>query len=140
MSVRYLLDTSIVSEPIAKRPAAAVVDRLQRFGAECALAAPVWHELQYGCESLPSGARRAALQNYLADVVRRSFPILPYDEAAARQHALERARLERTGKTAPFVDGQIAAIAIVHDLILVTRNRRDFIRFAGLTVEDWDRR
>jgi predicted nucleic acid-binding protein len=35
------------------------------------------------------------------------------------------------------VDGQIAAIAAVNDLVLVTRNVRDFSGFAGLDVESW---
>lgn len=137
MTLRYLLDTSIVSEPISKKPATAVVDRLARISDQCAIAAPVWHELRYGCERLPAGNRRDALQDYLADVVHASFPILPYDEAAALRHAIERARLESAGKTAPFVDGQIASIALVHNLIVVTRNLRDFARFAGLKIEDW---
>jgi hypothetical protein len=37
--------------------------------------------------------------------VRRSFPNLPYDEAAATWHGEERARLEALGKPAPLVDG-----------------------------------
>jgi tRNA(fMet)-specific endonuclease VapC len=35
------------------------------------------------------------------------------------------------------VDGQIAAIALVNNLVLVTRNSSDFARFAGLKVETW---
>jgi len=31
----------------------------------------------------------------------------------------------------------MAAIAYVHDLVLVTANVRDFARFKGLAVEDW---
>jgi tRNA(fMet)-specific endonuclease VapC len=134
---RYLLDTSIVSAPILQTPVAQVVEKLKDLGHQCAIAAPVWHELQYGCQRLPAGKRRASLAAYLAQVVHTAFPILPYDEAAALKHALERARLEASGKSAPFVDGQIAAIALVHDLILVTRNARDFTRFAGLKIEDW---
>jgi hypothetical protein len=37
------------------------------------------------------GKRRAMLEAYLRDVVRRSFPNLPYDEAAATWHGEERA-------------------------------------------------
>jgi tRNA(fMet)-specific endonuclease VapC len=50
---------------------------------------------------------------------------------------MERARLDRVGKTAPFVEGQIASIALVHNLALVTKNVRDFVSFIGLRVEDW---
>jgi tRNA(fMet)-specific endonuclease VapC len=69
--------------------------------------------------------------------VQLSFTILPYDEAAALRHAAERARLERAGSTIPFVDGQIAAIALVNDLVLVTGNLRDFAAFTTLQVENW---
>jgi tRNA(fMet)-specific endonuclease VapC len=89
---------------------------------------------------LPKGKRRAALDAYLRDVVQGSFPILPYDEAAATWHGEERARLEALGRPAPFVDGQIAAIAHVHGLILATTNDKDFVRFKGLKVENWSKR
>jgi predicted nucleic acid-binding protein len=49
----------------------------------------------------------------LRDVVLRSFPKLPYDQAAATWHGQEQVRLEALGKPAPFVDGQIAAVAHV---------------------------
>jgi tRNA(fMet)-specific endonuclease VapC len=101
--------------------------------------APVWHELTYGCRRLPRGKRRAALETYLHEVVERTFDILPYDQAAARWHGIERARLASLGRTAPFVDGQIAAIARINDLVLVTINTRDFRYFEELQVEDWSR-
>jgi tRNA(fMet)-specific endonuclease VapC len=63
--------------------------------------------------------RKDALKAYLRDVVQASFAILPYDEAAAGWHGAERARLEGSGRPAPYVDGQIAAIAHVNGLVLV---------------------
>lgn len=135
--LRYLLDTNVVSQPVTKKPAAGVLRRLHAVAHQCAIAAPIWHELQYGCERLPVSKRREALQDYLADVVHPSFEILPYDEAAALRHAAERARLEEAGVTVPFVDGQIAAIALVNDLVLVTANLRDFTAFTTLKVENW---
>jgi tRNA(fMet)-specific endonuclease VapC len=136
---RYLLDTSIVSVPVSKKPDPAILKRLHTHGAECAIAAPVWHELTYGCRRLPKGKRRTALEAYLRDVVRPSFPNLPYDEAAATWHGEERARLDGLGRPAPFVDGQIAAIAHVHGLVLVSTNETDFRGFKGLTVENWSK-
>jgi len=140
VTLRYLLDTGVVSSPVSKTPDADIVRRLDEQGHECAVAAPVWHELTYGCRRLARGRRRAALETYLHDVIRASFPILPYDEAAAAWHGHERARLEALGRPAPFVDGQIAAIAHVNDLVLVTLNARDFGRFNEIAVEDWSRR
>ncbi len=140
MTLQYLLDTSIVSSPISKVPDADIVRGLDDRGHECAIAAPVWHELTYGCRRLPRGRRRTALESYLTDVVRASFPILPYDAAAATWHGYERARLEALGRPVPYVDGQIAAIAHASKLVLVTVNTRDFSRFTDLKVENWSTR
>lgn len=120
-----------------RQPNSRVIKKLQQHGPLCALAAPVWHELVFGASRLPPGKRRAGLEEYLHAVVRRSFPILPYDEVAADWHGRERARLEEAGKTAPFVDGQIAAIAFTRGLTLVTANPKDFRSFDGLEAVDW---
>lgn len=136
MSLRYLLDTSIVSSPISKVPSAQVIARLEAHGHECAIAALVWNELIYGCQRLPRGKKRNAIETYLRDVILVAFPVLAYDEAAAYWHGLERARLDSLGRPAPFVDGQIAAIAHVNELTLVTANVKDFAAF-DIAVEDW---
>lgn len=136
-TLRFLLDTNIVCAPIARRPDRKVLSRLTEHGIHCAIAAPVWHELVYGCARIPAGKRRAAIDDYLRTVVKPSFPILPYDEPAALWHGTERARLETAGKAVPFVDGQIAAIAKRNDLTLVTANPKHFTPFRGLTVVDW---
>lgn len=137
MTIRYLLDTSVLSAAIAPKPSRAVLQRLGQRGIQCATASVVWNELTYGCERLDSGERKAELEAYLRDVVLKSFPILPYDQEAATWHALERARQERVGRPGPYVDGQIAAVAYVHNLILVTANMKAFARFKGLILEDW---
>ena len=128
MTARFLLDTNIVSSPISKQPNPSVLRKLEEHGHECAIAAPVWHELTFGCQRLPRGKRRNAVEAYLQDVVLASLAVLPYDEDAARWHGIERARLEGLGKPAPFVDGQIAAIAYVNQLTLVTINVKNVLR------------
>lgn len=91
----------------------------------------------FGCRRLPPSRKREAIEVYLSQTVQRSFPILPYDEAAAEWHASERARLSTAGKTPPYIDGQIAAVAKVNGLVLVTANLPDFNVFTGLEIEDW---
>ena len=139
MTLRYLLDTSIVSSPVSRTPTPGIIKKLEEHSHECAIAAPVWHELTFGSSRLPRGKRRTALENYLHDVVQTSFAILPYDEIAAEWHGRERARLEKLGRPAPYVDGQIAAIAHANGLVLVTVNTRDFARFRDLQLEDWSK-
>ena len=102
-----------------------------------AIPAPVWHELRFGCARLPRSRRRAAIERYLEEVVRASLPILDYDQTAADWHAIERERLAAKGNPTSFVDGQIAAIAYVNDLILVTANTRDFEQYENLDVRSW---
>jgi tRNA(fMet)-specific endonuclease VapC len=65
------------------------------------------------------------------------IPIFPYEAAAAEWHGKERARLAREGLTPPFVDGQIAAIARIHDLEIITANTVDYLTFDGLRARDW---
>ena len=110
---------------------------LERHRDEITTAAPVWHELQYGCLRLPVSRKRELLEAYLQDVVWQNLDILPYDERAAGWHAEQRARLSARGQTPSFVDGQIAAIAKVSGLALVTRNVSDFSLFEDLDVKSW---
>jgi tRNA(fMet)-specific endonuclease VapC len=49
----------------------------------------------------------------------------------------ERARLIPSGLTPSYADGQIAAIAKVNNLILVTRNVADYANFQDLAIENW---
>jgi tRNA(fMet)-specific endonuclease VapC len=137
VSLKYLLDTSTLSAAIAPKPSKKALERLTQRGPQCAVASIVWNELLYGCERLAKGNRKTELEAYLHDVVSSSFSVLPYDREAATWHAVERARQDREGRPTPYVDGQIAAVARVNDLTLVTVNVKDFSRFKGLAVEDW---
>lgn len=111
--------------------------RLRDHDGEMAIPALVWHELRFGCARLARSRRREAIERYLDEVVAISLPVLDYDRRAADWHASERARLVAAGRTPPFVDGQIAAIARVNDLVLVTFNKADFQDFKGLRVRSW---
>jgi tRNA(fMet)-specific endonuclease VapC len=133
----YLLDTNIISEPLRPAPNQQILERLKRHEAEIVIASVVWHELLYGLYRLPRSAKRSAIEKYLIEVIGPTIPVLPYDTRAAQWHAAERARLVALGRTPPFADGQIAAIAQVNNLILVTANTTDFAMFEGLQAENW---
>jgi len=137
--MQYLLDTNVLSEPVKSSPQNSVLNSIERHQHEIVTAAPVWHELNYGCRRLPVSRKREILETYLNNVIKPNMIILPYDERAAEWHAKERARLSSVGSMPSFVDGQIAAIAIVNGLILVSRNTDDFKKFAGLKVANWHR-
>lgn len=135
--MKYLLDTNVVSEPLRAAPDARVIRNLRRHETDLAICSIVWHELRFGVERMPPSRRRDAIDRYLHDVVLATIPILSYDDGAAEWHAVERTRLAATGRTPPFADGQIAAVAKTHDLQLVTLNAGDFRHFRGLRVVTW---
>ena len=135
--IKYLLDTNVVSEAIKTSPNNSVMLKLEKYQNEIATATIVWHELQFGCRRLPASRKRELIEAYLEGVVAQNLEILPYDTAAADWHAAERARLTASGKPPAFADGQIAAIAKVNKLILVTRNVLDFKSFSGLKIQNW---
>jgi tRNA(fMet)-specific endonuclease VapC len=139
VSIRYLLDTNVLSEPIKSHPDDHTIASLSEHDGELATCSIVWHELCFGAARLSTSKKRRAIETYLEEVVASTLPILPYDQEAASWHARERARLNRRGRPPSAADGQIAAIASVNDLIVVTANVRDFRRFKDLVVEDWSR-
>jgi len=135
--MKYLLDTNILSEPLKTRPDPAVMEGLQQHQHHIATATIVLHELYFGCYQLPPSRKKETIKTYIDEVISATLPVYSYNEEAAEWHARERARLQAIGKMPPFVDGQIAAIAHVNDLTLVTRNITDFLSFSDVQIQSW---
>lgn len=133
--MRYLLDTNVLSEPGRKNPDLLVLARLAESKGDCTTSAINWHELHYGILRLPAGKRRKELELLVSGYA--DLPVLSYDNEVAARHAQVKTALEQAGKPMPETDGQIAAIAEVHGLILVTRNEADFRHYPGLKIENW---
>ena len=136
MALGYLLDTNVVSELAKALPNPGVAASWERHESVCAIGAPTLEELVFGSASLVAGVRQSWLQSWISGLVDR-VAVLPYDAQAALWLGAERARLKGLGKPPPRTDGEIAAIAVRHGLVLVTHNVKDFANFSGLLVEDW---
>jgi tRNA(fMet)-specific endonuclease VapC len=136
MTIRFLLDSNIISEPSRPIPNSQVLRQMDLHRGEIAVASVVVHEILYGCWRLPPSRRRESLWQYIQNSV-LGLTVFNYDLEAAQWHAEERARLSKTGKTPAFADGQIASIAYCHGLVLVTNNISDFQDFEGLMLENW---
>lgn len=137
MSLKFLLDTNVISEPAKPEPNPAVMRRLRRHENEVAIASVVWHELKYGVARMPESRRKDRIQEFFRTVILGTIPILDYNQTAAEWHAHERARLGSQGLMPPFADGQIAAVAQTYGLTLVTCNVADFKRFDSLRIVTW---
>jgi len=135
--IKYLLDTNILSEPVRQQPNDKVMQRFLEYDGQYVTAAIVWHELQYGCALLPDSKRKSQLQTYLLTLQNSGLIILPYDQVAAEWFATHRALLKKIGKMAAYADGEIAAIAAVNNLTLVTRNTDDFQGYSNLVLDNW---
>jgi tRNA(fMet)-specific endonuclease VapC len=66
------------------------------------------------------------------------FTKLPFDEMAADEFGRIRGHLLNSGAPIGPYDMQIAAVAVIHSLILVTHNTKEFARIPWLTLEDWE--
>jgi tRNA(fMet)-specific endonuclease VapC len=137
MTLKYLLDTNILSEAKRPRPNQNVMEKLSLYKREIATATLVIHELLFGCFRLPESKKRRDLEDYINSVLIAQLPLFDYDLKSAQYYAQERARLSKIGKTPAFVDGQIASIAVCNNLILVTNNISDFEDFDRLQIENW---
>jgi len=72
------------------------------------------------------------------DALVKPLQSYPFDDAAAYKYAEVRVDLEARGFVVGDFDLMIAAIALAHNLILVTHNTKDFINVPGLQLEDWE--
>lgn len=136
----YLLDTNIVSEPTRRIPDPKVITNIDEKSLFSVICAPVWYELQKGVELLPDGKKKSMLWNYNNDYVRTVYPILPYDEHCATIQADIFGRMIKNGTPVSASNAQIAATALANNLIIVTRNTKDFEPIQkefSLCVENW---
>ncbi|MBD2609978.1 type II toxin-antitoxin system VapC family toxin [Nostoc punctiforme FACHB-252] len=137
MSLKYLLDTNILSEAKRPHPNVNVMEKLRLYRKETATAILVIHEMLYGCLRLPISKKRQDIEDYINNVILAEIPLFDYDLKSAQYHAHERARLSKIGKNPGFIDRQIASIAVTNNLILVTNNVADFQDFDGISIENW---
>jgi tRNA(fMet)-specific endonuclease VapC len=132
--MKYLLDTNTCIRYLNQR-APNVVARLHAVDeSDVVLCSVVRAELYFGALKSQSPDNTITRQRTFIE----RFVSLPFDDAAAEFYARIRATLERGGTPIGANDLMIAAIALAHDLILVTHNTREFSRVPELRIEDWE--
>ena len=63
---------------------------------------------------------------------------MDFDHRSASVYGRIRANLKSQGTSIGGNDLLIAAIALAHNLTLVTHNTREFARVEGLAINDWE--
>ncbi|MGD0512652.1 MAG: type II toxin-antitoxin system VapC family toxin [Terriglobales bacterium] len=121
---RYLLDTNVVSELRKPKPQGAVFGWLSGLQeSQIYLSAVTIGELQTGVERTrrQDPQKASQIQSWI-DLLELSYQVLPMDALCFREWA----RLMHGKPDDLLEDVMIAATARIHDLILATRNERDF--------------
>lgn len=132
--MKYLVDANVLSEPTKPNPHGGVVGWLRRNEGDFAVDPIILGEVRFGILLLPKGKRRARLERWFDTGVQRLL-CLPWEAETGLRWAKLLATLRASGRAMPIKDSLIAATALVHDLVVVTRNRADFEK-AGVRIID----
>jgi predicted nucleic acid-binding protein len=138
--VKFLLDTSVISELVRAGPHAGVISWLEQCDEDdLFLSVLTIGELEKGIAKLADPRRRARLTTWVRKDLAARFGarLIPVSlEVAARWGALT-GQSERGGQPLPVVDRIIAATSLVHGLVVASRNRVDFERCGVECFDPW---
>ncbi|MES2204363.1 MAG: type II toxin-antitoxin system VapC family toxin [Pseudomonadota bacterium] len=124
--MNYLIDTNIILELVKPKPNAQVVTFISTLPpTDIYISTLIWGELYKGIETLMPSKKKTQLYSWLNNDLAAWFKnqILVVDVAVAERwaHLLIAAK-----RSLPVVDSLIAATALQHNAILLTRNKKDF--------------
>ncbi len=126
--MRFLVETNVLSELRHPQGDPQVKERFRRIDeVDLFTSAIVFGELAKGVASLPAGKRKDRLNSWL-EQFEAGFGdrILPLDREVAKMWGQIVAACQAEGAAVGVSDGQIAATAVFHDLVVITRNGKHF--------------
>ena len=131
----YLFDTDTLSNVTKSRPSSQLLEKL----GELPKAFQYTSAINIG--EIYYGANRSLKKDTILKAFEKSvFPninILPFDGDSGRVFGRLKAELGQNGIGCSEPDLRIAAVAIQHNLILITGNTKHFNNIPGLRFENW---
>ena len=136
----YLVDTNILSQLTKPTPAPQVEAFLRQSKDRVFVSVFSIGEIQKGIASLPASNRRAALEDWLDNEIMPWLGdrVLPVTLSIAERWGDLSSQLKAKGRPRPVVDAVIAATAFKHDLVLMTRNVRDYEDLGITILNPWE--
>ena len=138
--MRYLLDTCVISELVAKIPNPGVIQWVDALTPDSLFLSVITiGEIQKGIQKLPSSQRKTQLESWLQDelLVRFRGQILTIDLQVMLTWGKLVSGLDASGQRMAAMDSLMAAIALHHNLVLATRNEVDFKNTQVTLVNPW---
>ncbi len=140
MTVKYLLDTCVLSEPLKPRPEARVIDWLRSIPLENLFISVLSvGEISKGIAKLGDTERARSLQAWVETILLTDYAdrFLPIDLETATTWGRLLGQSEARGRSLPAIDGLILATAHQHNLTVATRNLRDFSSEGIALYDPW---
>ncbi|HMP40052.1 MAG TPA: type II toxin-antitoxin system VapC family toxin [Roseiflexaceae bacterium] len=138
--MKYLLDTNVISELVAKQQNQKVIDWLDNLDPSSIYVSVITiGEIRKGIEKTPSPQRKAELTAWLYNdlLVRFSGKIAEITTNTILYWGKLVAQLEQQGQPLSALDSLIAAIALEGDYHIVTRNEDDFTNTGVVIINPW---
>ena len=127
----YLLDTNICIHYFKGQ--FGLKEKIEETGFEnCAISEITLAELFYGAEKSQKVEKNLKVVEDFAGKI-EILPII----TGLRIYGKEKARLRSIGRPIGDLDLFIGSTAIANELIMVTRNLREFERIEGIIIENW---
>ncbi len=139
MSTGFLIDTNVLSELMRSTPAPQVLDWFAaQAPSQLHTSVITYAEILAGIALLPAGKRSEAMTHAVRQIFEEDFAgrCLDFGGLAVGRYAMVRAQRQLAGRPIDTADAQIAAIALVANLELVTRNTKDFVGIDGLKLHN----
>jgi len=138
--VNYLLDTCVISEIVKPAPSSRVIMWINNIPSErlflCSLTIG---EIRKGLTKLPESKKKEKLTDWLNTLLENyQDRILSIDIAIAENWGVMQRKTENEGMPMSSIDSLIAATSYTHNLILVTRNEKDFQASKLSIINPWN--
>jgi toxin FitB len=138
--MRYLLDTNILSELRRPQPDKNVLNWLMQLDEDQTFLSVIsLAEIRRGIALMDEGRKRDALTDWLATDLPQRFDgrVLPINEKIASAWGDLMAMSKHRGIGLAPMDAMLGATVVAYDLVLATRNVKDFKELGLSLIDPW---